>query len=112
MTSKIPKECPLCEYLHLQENKPSYEILNKLEKHIMNSPSTPDVVNHPKHYEGKIECINAMIEARGVQEVKAFCLCNTFKYLWRLGKKDNALQEAKKAQWYLNKYIELTENGN
>lgn len=66
-----------------------------------------DTVNHPPHYQGNgIECIEALA-AIGVAE--HFCIGNTIKYLWRLGRKDDALQDARKAQWYLNKLVELLE---
>jgi hypothetical protein len=65
-----------------------------------------DNVNHPKHYEGKFECIDVMIDTQGVEAVKDFCLCNAFKYLYRHNKK-NGLEDIKKAIWYLNKYVEL-----
>ena len=68
-----------------------------------------DNVNHPAHYEtGGIECIDAMIATQGVEEVKAFCICNAFKYIWR-HKNKNCLEDVKKAIWYLNKFVELWE---
>lgn len=67
-------------------------------------------VNHPVHYnQGSIECIDAIQAARGDEATKEFCICNAIKYLWRLGHKDEPVQEAKKAIWYINKYIELSE---
>lgn len=69
-----------------------------------------DIVNHPSHYEtGKFECIEVMQEALGLDAVKDFCLCNAFKYLYR-NKRKNGLEDIKKAQWYINKYIELEES--
>ena len=66
------------------------------------------MVNSPAHYnQGNIECIDAMIGAYGEQAVKDFCKINAFKYLWRLGHKDNEAQEIGKIKWYLDKYIEL-----
>ena len=48
-----------------------------------------DVVNHPIHYEtGKFQCIEVMIEALGVENVKGFCLCNAFKYIYRSQRKN------------------------
>lgn len=71
-----------------------------------------DNVEHPAHYTGtSIECIDAMIETQGVKAVKDFRICNTFKYLWRHGKK-NGVEDVKKAAWYLNKFVELEERGN
>ena len=66
-----------------------------------------DVVNHPSHYEsGKFECIEVMLETQGKEAVLNFCLCNAFKYLYRHNRK-NGLEDIKKSQWYINKYVEL-----
>ncbi len=68
-----------------------------------------DVVNHPAHYEtGNFECIDVMLETQGKEAVLNFCICNAFKYLYRFRKK-NGLEDIKKAQWYINKFIELWE---
>lgn len=68
-----------------------------------------DYVNHPCHYDtGKFECIEVMQETQGIEAVKSFCICNAFKYLYRHANK-NGLEDIKKAQWYLNKYIELSD---
>lgn len=69
-------------------------------------------VDHPGHYnQGKIECIDAMVEAFGKEAVKHFCLLNAFKYVWRSDYK-NGTQDIKKAMWYLDKYLELEEQAN
>lgn len=74
-----------------------------------NEGTIDDNVQHPSHYTGgSIECIDAMAETQGVEAVKNFCICNAFKYLWRHGKK-NGVEDVKKADWYLNKFIELEE---
>ena len=66
-----------------------------------------DVVNHPSHYEtGKFECIEVMEEIYGREDVKAFCRCNAFKYLYRC-KHKNGNQDIDKARWYINKYLDL-----
>ena len=71
-----------------------------------------DVVEKPFHYaSGKYECIEVMEDALGTDAVMDFCLCNAFKYIFRNGKK-NGLEDIKKAQWYLNKYIELYNKKN
>lgn len=67
-----------------------------------------DMVNHPSHYAGKFECIDVMLETQGIFAVRAFCLCNAFKYLYRHNKK-NGLEDIKKAIWYLEKVVELEE---
>jgi len=66
-----------------------------------------DMVNKPSHYcDGKIECIDALEASMTPEEFKGFCKGNTIKYLWRINKKDEPIENAKKAQWYLNKLIE------
>ena len=66
-------------------------------------------VNHPSHYcTGKYECIDVMLETQGIEATKNFCLCNAFKYLYRHDGK-NGLEDIKKAKWYIDKYIELSE---
>ena len=64
-------------------------------------------VNHPKHYDGKYECIEVMRDVFGEDAVKSFCILNAFKYIWRHNKK-NGTEDLKKAKWYLE--FMLTEN--
>lgn len=73
------------------------------------STSTNDNVNHPSHYEtGNFECIDVMLETQGKESVLDFCVCNAFKYIYRHNNK-NGIEDIKKAKWYLDKYIELSE---
>lgn len=65
-------------------------------------------IDHPTYYAGKIECIDVMLDTMGPEDVKGFCLCNAFKYLWRCKKKHETPEEdVEKAVWYLQKYLEL-----
>lgn len=67
-----------------------------------------DPVNHPSHYtSGGIETID-FIEAKDLD----FCLGNVVKYVARAGKKDDRIQDLKKARWYLDREIENLENGD
>ena len=62
----------------------------------------------PSHYNsGNISCMEAIISAYGIEEAKTWVKITAFKYLWRLGKKDDVIQEIEKAKWYLDKFIEL-----
>lgn len=93
----------------MEENKVEeyYDAVEKTKQII--KQYAPDPVNHPSHYEtGKYECIDVMIETQGAEAVKAFCVCNAFKYLYRHSYK-NGDEDIKKAIWYLNKYLELSE---
>ena len=75
----------------------------------VNEKPVNDNVNHPSHYAtGKYECIDVMLEIFGVEAVRTFCLLNAFKYNYRSGRK-NCLEDIKKAKWYIDKYIELSE---
>lgn len=57
-----------------------------------------EAVNHPSHYGGDTtyEAIK-VIEAWGLD----FHLGNAAKYICRAGKKGDALEDLKKARWYL-----------
>lgn len=83
---------------------------SKVPLHATHEPtqgSEYDVVSRPQHYAStSIECIDAMRETQGDEAVKAFCVCNAFKYLWRHNRK-NGDEDIKKASWYLNKAVEL-----
>lgn len=64
-----------------------------------------DPVNHPSHYTfSKIEVLDA-IEAWGLP----YHLGNVVKYIVRAPFKGNRIEDLKKAQFYLNRYIETQE---
>ncbi len=69
-----------------------------------------DNVNHPKHYQGKHECIDEMIAMFGVEAVKHFCMCNVYKYRYRASAK-NGQEDLDKADWYMDKLMELEAEG-
>ena len=66
-----------------------------------------DVINHPAHYGGEHNVYEAIkvIEAWQL----GFNIGNTVKYISRAGKKGAALEDLKKAAWYLNREIENQE---
>ena len=62
---------------------------------------TGDKVNHPLHYTSHpsgVECIF-------ITQHMNFCLGNAIKYIWRADLKDNAIQDLKKALFYIEKEI-------
>ena len=67
------------------------------------------MINHPDHYWGKENPYEAIkvINAWGYD--KDFYLGNAVKYLSRAGKKDDAIQDLKKAIWYIEQKIVLLE---
>lgn len=66
-----------------------------------------DPVHHPKHYNRNIEVID-FIEDYELD----FHLGNVVKYVARHNDKGNALEDLKKASWYLTRKIEKMENNN
>lgn len=69
-----------------------------------------DNINHPEHYETNgIECFDAILASQGKDSAKEFCICNAFKYIWRNKHKNSSVEDIKKAIWYLNKFVELSE---
>ena len=69
-----------------------------------------DVVNNPSHYNtGNIECIEAIEESMTPEAYKGYLKGNCMKYLWRYDYKGKPVEDLEKAQWYLNKLIEVQE---
>lgn len=71
----------------------------------MNTPEF-DPVNRPSHY----------AEGRQYEPIKviedwnlSYCLGNAVKYISRVGRKENSLQDINKAIWYLTKEKEKYE---
>lgn len=67
-----------------------------------------DAVNHPSHYTyGTIETID-YIEDKGF----TYNLGNAIKYISRAGHKLDAIEDLKKAVWYVNREIQRLEKNN
>jgi len=67
--------------------------------------STNDPVNHPAHYTSHpsgIECIQ-------ITEHMGFNLGNAVKYVWRADLKNDALEDLKKARFYIDREIQKRE---
>ena len=65
-----------------------------------------DQVNHPKHYTAHpsgIECIQ-------ITEHMGFNLGNAIKYIWRADLKLDAIEDLRKAAWYIDR--EIARRGN
>lgn len=92
-------------------DRASYEVCNQPEAldrvgWIGADLKKPDSVNSPEHYTSHpsgIECIQ-------ITEHMNFNIGNAVKYLWRADKKTNALEDLKKASWYIKREIERREN--
>lgn len=61
----------------------------------------PDLVNHPPHYTSHpsgVECIQ-------ITEHMGFNLGNAMKYIWRADLKTDAVEDLRKARWYIDREI-------
>ena len=61
-----------------------------------------DVVNNPKHYTSHpsgVDCIQ-------ITEHMGFNLGNAMKYIWRADLKSDAMEDLRKAEWYIRREIE------
>lgn len=64
-----------------------------------------DMVNNPPHYTDHpsgVECIQ-------ITEHMGFCLGNAVKYIWRADLKGNAVEDLRKARFYIDREIEKRE---
>ena len=74
--------------------------------------SKVNLVDHPPHYnQGRYETINVIDDAiDGAPTTQlAYAQGNVIKYILRMWYKNKALQDAKKARWYLDKMISSLE---
>lgn len=65
----------------------------------------PDPVNHPSHYTqhpSGVECIQ-------ITEHMGFNLGNAVKYIWRADLKADAIEDLKKARWYIDRELQKRE---
>lgn len=74
----------------------------KVQQH---AQPAPDIINHPLHYQGEVECIDAIESALTPEEFEGYCRANAMKYIWRAGKKGDKVTDLRKAMWYLNRLI-------
>jgi hypothetical protein len=72
------------------------------------NPADHDPVNAPAHYRSHpsgIECIQ-------VTEHMGFLLGNVIKYLWRADLKGDAIDDLRKARWYLDRELARREGAS
>tara|TARA_R110000764_G_scaffold178394_1_gene264572 strand:- start:105 stop:383 length:279 start_codon:yes stop_codon:yes gene_type:complete len=65
-------------------------------------------VSRPPHYsDGSIEAIDALQSMLTEEQFIGFLRGNAFKYQWRCEKKGSPKKDLEKAQWFLNKLMEV-----
>lgn len=70
-----------------------------------------DMINHPRRYTShpaRCEC-GSGIECIQITEHMGFNLGNALKYIWRADLKGDAVEDLKKARWYLDREISRRE---
>ncbi len=85
-----------------------YQLAKKAGEGMANK--VKDMINHPPHYtRGGIETIDYMEAKSTPEEFSGHLRLTALKYLSRTGYKDDALQDLKKAQWYVNRLVAHAE---
>lgn len=119
---KHPYKCPFCGSKRIKTfptgplTKPGFDCLYcggsgsvsdliKEDEAETKEENKPDVVNHPSHYAGNIECIDYIRDKLTPEGFTEYCIGNVLKYVSRWRKKDG-IQDLKKAAVYLNWAIE------
>jgi hypothetical protein len=101
MTPTTDRHCSHCNTSPIEAHKHWCVLAPTFEK--IEVPKLHDPVNHPLHYTehpSGVECIQ-------ITEHMNFCLGNAVKYIWRAGlKNDNAIEDLKKARWYVDRELE------
>ena len=67
-----------------------------------------DNINHPQHYTSHpsgVECIDII-------EHYPFNIGNAIKYLWRAGRKGDAIEDLEKAKWMVEREIQRLRKPN
>jgi len=70
-----------------------------------------DMVNHPPHYtQGGIETIEYLEAKLTPEAFIGYLQGNCLKYLSRAAHKGSAIEDFKKAQWYINRLVKTLES--
>lgn len=88
-------------------SKPDQYVLWQREDQDAYDATIGDNVNHPSHYtQGGIECIDAIQASMSNEAFCGYLKGNVQKYMWRYENK-GGLESLHKAQWYLNKLVQV-----
>lgn len=102
-------ECPLYEFPeeYCYENDAN---IDRNYEAIFGREVEEDPVNKAIHYnDGGIECIDAIEASMTPIEYAGFLKGQVLKYLWRYRLKGKPVEDLKKARYYLDRLIQITE---
>lgn len=111
VTSSTPNLCTECHRDENEFHKPwcPYANSNSVPAYAAPAMYDNDPVNHPNHYGG--DTVYETIKVAEAWELdKDAYLFNVIKYVSRAGKKDDILQDLKKARFYLDRRIKNLES--
>lgn len=102
----IEKFCGKCKYVQHYRNEAPCSTCEDCSN--WEGVEMKEEINHPERYGGDTpyECIKVLKAWLSKEEYEGFLRGNAIKYICRLGKKDEKVQELKKARWYIDKLIE------
>ena len=93
----------LNKYKEIKMARPKFRMMLSMQE-------AQDMVNHPPHYtKGNMETIEVMEAKSTPEEFKGHLKLTALKYLTRAGHKESELQDAKKTQWYVNRWVKTLE---
>jgi len=102
----IDRDGHLCEFKEITDNYSRF-ILDRFEK--VEDVPVSDGVDHPSHYAGKVETIDYIMQVAATYPGnEAALVANVIKYVSRATRKGDKAKDLKKAQWYLNKLVEVS----
>ena len=98
---------PTCPAIVVDSSKDEIQTvkLTKENEKELDNMAVNDPVNHPRHYAGKVECIDCIESAvSGLDGFNGFCAGNAIKYIFRFSHK-NGVEDLRKAEWYIDRLI-------
>jgi hypothetical protein len=108
---RLQKQFPAIE---VQTRKTGLEAWAKPAEEEAASLNTECPVNSPSHYnQGGIECIEAIKASMTAEAFAGYLKGNMIKYSWRMALKEktNPLEDLRKAQFYLARWVAEVEKG-
>ena len=84
------------------------EVMLEVNDFLLKNATDMTKVNAESEYKRhKFECIDVIADVKGWYTAAEFCMCNAFKYNWRLGHKDDVFKESDKIKTYMFIYQKL-----
>lgn len=94
----------VCKDCHNQLRRSEYKVPIWPEQRPQYPSVCKDPINplHYREHPSGVECIT-------ITQHENFCIGNAIKYLWRRNRKENPIQDLKKAVWYIQQEIARLE---